>query len=67
MTPLEMAKKRAAEPPAPPVCAECHKSERVGNLLFCGVTGKIIMPRFEDISVCRGKRFKEGEISGTLR
>lgn len=58
LTPLEMAKKRAAEPPKPPVCEECPKSERVGTLLYCGESGKIIMPRFENISVCRGKRLE---------
>lgn len=59
MTPLERAKanllKWQEEKKKPP-CKDCPKSERVNGLLFCGVSGKIIMPRFEHICLCRGKR-----------
>ena len=57
MTPLEKAK-RQAENPQPPACKDCNQSERVGDLLYCQVSGKIIMPQYENISCCRGKRLK---------
>ena len=66
MTPLEIARanllkeEEEKENPKPP-CAECPKSERVKDLLFCGVDGKIIMPRFEHICCCLGKKLKGGE------
>ena len=65
MTPLEIAKanllkeEEEKENPKPP-CAECPKIERVKDLLFCGVDGKIIMPRFEHICCCLGKKLKGG-------
>ena len=52
MTPLEKAKAKQKEIS----CAPCPKSERVNGVLYCGVNGKIILPRFENISVCRGQR-----------
>lgn len=54
MTPLEMAKAKQKELS----CATCPKSERVNGVLYCGVSGKIILPRFENICVCRGTRIK---------
>ena len=60
MTPLERAKKKAEEGKKQTACEDCSKSERVGNLLYCQVSGKIIMPQYENISCCRGKRL-EGE------
>lgn len=54
MTPLEMARARAKKIS----CATCPKSERVNGVLYCGVSGKIILPRFENICVCRGMRIK---------
>lgn len=59
MTPLEKAKKNKEEWKAKPPCCKCPKSERVGNILYCQVTGKIIMPQFENLCVCRGERLKE--------
>ena len=56
MTPLEIAKAKAKTPPS---CAECPKSERVKDTLYCGVDGKIIMPQFEHISCCLGKKLVE--------
>ena len=55
MTPLEKAKLKATMPKP---CGECPKGERVGNVLYCGVSGKIILPRFEGICICRGERLK---------
>lgn len=66
MTPLEIAKasllkeEEEKENPKPP-CVECPKSERVKDILYCGVDGKIILPRFEDICCCLGKKLKGGE------
>jgi hypothetical protein len=57
MTPLEKARERAKNP-EPPACKDCPKSERVENLLYCQVSGKIIMPQYENISCCRGDRLK---------
>jgi hypothetical protein len=56
MTPLEKARLRAKEPPA---CKDCPESERVGNVLYCTISGKMILPRFEHISLCRGERRKD--------
>ena len=53
MTPLEKAKAKESQPKP---CGECPKSERVNGVLYCSVSGKIIMPRFEHICLCRGKR-----------
>lgn len=57
MTPLEKAKQKAKKNKE--ACCNCKKSERVGNLLYCTVNGKIIMPRFESMCLCRGKLRKE--------
>lgn len=53
MTPLEKAKLKAKENET--ACRNCEKSERVNGVLYCGATGKIIMPIFEDMCLCRGK------------
>lgn len=58
MTPLEKARLRAKEPPA---CKDCPESERVGRVLYCKITGKIILPQYEHISMCRGERLRERE------
>ena len=58
MTPLEKAKQKAEKAKSQPACKDCPKSERVENLLYCQVSGKIIMPQFETICCCRGKRLK---------
>lgn len=55
MTPLEMAKLIAKRN----TCKTCSKSERVGNVLYCGVTEKIILPMFEDMEICRGRHLEE--------
>lgn len=57
MTPLEKARDRAKNP-EPPACKDCPESERVGNLLYCQVSGKIIMPMHEHLCVCRGERLQ---------
>lgn len=57
MTALEKAKKAAQEPTP---CKDCPKSERVNNALYCTVNGKMILPRFEDLCLCRG-RLRGGE------
>ena len=59
MTPLEKAKQKLSLSKSYPSCVECHRSERVGNLLYCQISGKIIMPQYENISCCRGERLKE--------
>lgn len=56
MTPLEKARLRAKEPPA---CKDRPESERVGKVLYCKISGKMILPRFEHLSLCRGERLKE--------
>lgn len=56
LTPLEMAKLKAKRY----TCKTCEKSERVGNVLYCGVSWKIILPMFEDMEICRGKYFEKG-------
>jgi hypothetical protein len=61
MTPLEIARKNQEELKTKPPCNKCIKSERVGNTLFCTVTGKAILPQHENICICRGKRLKESE------
>lgn len=61
MTPLEKTKQKAEQAKSQPACEDCHKSERVGNLLYCQISGKIIMPQYENISCCRGDRLKEGK------
>lgn len=55
LTPLEMAKLKAKRN----TCKTCSKSERVGNFLYCGVSGKIILPMFEDMEICRGRHLEE--------
>ena len=55
LTPLEMAKLKVKRN----TCKTCSKSERVGNVLYCGVSGKIILPMFEDVEICYGKYLKE--------
>lgn len=59
MTPLEKAKKNQEEWKAKPPCCKCPKSERVGNALFCTVTGKAILPQHETLCICKGERLKE--------
>ena len=59
MTPLEKAKQKAEQSKSKPACKDCNKSERVGNLLYCQISGKIIMPQYENISCCRGERLRE--------
>ena len=54
MTALERAKKNNQPPELKP-CRECENSERVGEGLFCKVNGKLILPRFEELCLCRGK------------
>lgn len=49
MTPLEKAKAKET------ACIKCEKAERVNGVLYCTVNGKIIMPRFYDTCLCRGK------------
>lgn len=53
MTALAKAKQKAKKDKE--ACYNCEKSEIVRGLLYCGVTGKIIMPRFEHMCLCRGK------------
>lgn len=53
MTPLEKAKLKIKKDGE--ACCKCEKSERVNGTLFCGVTGKIILPQFENCCCCRGK------------
>lgn len=62
MTPLERAKQKAKKDKE--ACCNCEKSERVNGVLYCTVNGKIIMPRFEDMCLCRGK-LKEREENGS--
>lgn len=38
-----------------PGCKECSKSVRLGNLLYCTVSGRAILPHHQHICVCRGK------------
>ena len=54
LTPLEKAEQKQKYPP----CAECPKSKRIGKILYCSVDGRIIMPQFEDICCCKGKKLK---------
>jgi hypothetical protein len=56
MTPLEIAKKNQEKWRTKPPCYKCPKSERVEGTLYCGVDGKIILPRFEHICCCLGKK-----------
>lgn len=58
LTPLEMAKLKAKRN----TCKTCSKSERVVNVLYCRVTGKIILPMFEDMEICHGKYFGGKEL-----
>lgn len=60
MTPLEIARANLLKEEEPP-CKDCPKSERVKELLFCTVTGKIILPQHEHLCICRGKRLAENE------
>lgn len=64
MTPLEIAKKNQEEWKTKPPCNKCPKSERVEQTLYCGVDGKIILPRFEHICCCLGKKLKGGAENG---
>lgn len=50
--PLQKAIRLEKEKP----CNKCDFSRRINNTLFCEKTGKIILPMFEDIQVCRGKK-----------
>ena len=54
MTPLEMAKKKRKTLS----CRNCPKMEVVGNLAYCSVNGKILLPSLLDTCVCRGTRLK---------
>lgn len=56
MTPLEKVLAKQNEPKP---CGECPKSQRVNNVLYCTVSGKIILPRFEHICLCKGERLRE--------
>lgn len=56
MTPLQMARIREKEPKP---CKDCEKSVRIKNILYCELDGKIILPMFESISICRGERLRE--------
>ena len=56
LTPLEMAKLKAKRN----TCKTCSKGECVGTFLYCGVTGKIILPMFEDMEICYGKYLEKG-------
>lgn len=58
MTPLQMAIIKEKEPKP---CKECEKSVRIKNILYCELSGKIILPMFENISICRGERVKENK------
>lgn len=58
-TPLEMARTRHQENLLNPPCKDCSKSERVDGILYCSVSGKIILPRYEIISCCNGRRYLE--------
>lgn len=58
MTPLEKAK---ANEKKPKPCNECPRSERVNGVLYCQVSGKIILPRFEDLCLCGGKRLERSD------
>ena len=60
MTPLEIAKANLSNPKPP--CMNCPKNERVKDTLYCGVDGKIILPRFEHICCCLGEKLKGGEL-----
>lgn len=53
MTPFEKAKQKAKLNET--ACKNCEKSERVNGVLYCTANGKIIMSRFEDMCLCRGK------------
>lgn len=53
MTPLEKAKKIC--------CKNCPKMEVVGNIAYCSVNGKILLPSILDYCVCHGERLKEIE------
>lgn len=53
MTPYELAKDKEKQPKP---CGKCEKSERINEVLYCTVSGKIILPRFENLSICNGKR-----------
>lgn len=62
MKPLEMALKRADEPYKPDCCAVCPKFRVVGTAWFCGVSGKLLIPKFAaEIAVCGGKRLSGKE------
>nr|DAP18073.1 MAG TPA: zinc-ribbon domain protein [Caudoviricetes sp.] len=56
-TPLEIAKNDTS-------CRNCEKSERVRGVLYCQVSGKLILPKFEDVCCCRGTRLKGGQENG---
>lgn len=58
MTPLERALKKKNEPKP---CNKCDNSVRVDNVLYCKISGKIILPMFEDVCLCKGTRLKERE------
>lgn len=59
MTPLEKAKQMRNSF----TCKTCSKGERVNGTLYCGISGKIILPTFEDVCCCRGKYFAQEKTS----
>lgn len=55
MTAIERSKKNNQPEELKP-CRECENSERgPQGGLFCKVNGKLILPRFEELCLCRGK------------
>lgn len=54
---LDKEKEKHERPP----CRECHKSKRVFDILFCEVSGKMILPIFEDVCCCQGSRLEGDE------
>lgn len=59
---LELYKDKIREEDKTPPCNKCKQSERVGKILFCQISGKIILPMFEDISCCHGKYLEENNV-----
>ena len=53
MTPLEKAREMT--------CRKCQKMEVVGEIAYCSVNGKILLPSLLDTCVCRGERLKESD------
>ena len=36
-------------------CRKCTNSERREDGLYCKANGKLILPKFEDLCLCRGR------------